>query len=138
MASVTDVSLAGMKNFVLDRNKGGYSIIPTDGSLRELEQLLTNMNSIRDGTITEGCSCQGNELDGYNKVSCSAHQNIFNRNDLSLGQYKTVLEAMTKCTCDSVFIEGCACVGNCTCNCNSVCCVSDCCVSDCCVGQSTV
>ena len=133
MAKVEDVSLGGLKNFVIDREKGGYSIIPTDGSLQELADLLSNMNNIRDGVTTEGCSCQGNELDGKNKVSCPSHTNIFDKDDISLGQFANVLEGMTKCSCDSVFVEGCNCVGNCTCNCNSVCCVSDCCV-----GQSSV
>ena len=129
MSKITDVSLKGMTDHVLQRQKKGLTLDLNEQwkDLRALEQLVLEMYEIRDGSH-KGCGSHGSDTEGDNlpDTVCSAHKKIYNKNDLSLGMFQQVFEQMTKCSCDSNSVSGCYCVDECMCNCKSDCCVSDC------------
>ena len=130
--AISNLSLKGLVVYLNTEQKKGISITPKYRMLKDLEIITENMYNIRDGS-SDGCSGHGGDTQGDNlpKTECAGHSKIYNNTDLSLKQFETVFEAMTKCTCDSNSVNGCFCISQCTCDCNSDCCVGDCCVGNC-------
>lgn len=113
-----DLSLWGQKDYAI--SKGG---VPSDtweyNDLRDLEALLDEMDAIRSGDSTEGCSSHGDEVDyDESKTKCSNHS--FDYNSRSLGQIQDAIDNLQSCSCDSHKEMYCDCNDNQEmCNCNS-------------------
>ena len=112
-----NLSLKGMKEYA--ETKDGIPNTRDYSDLRALEDLINEMDDIRSGDSTAGCSSHGNEVPSEYGEDMTVCSHSFSYTERSVAQIRDAIDGLNSCDCDSYQKMYCDCDDNEEwCNCN--------------------